>query len=29
MYYSKAHEKDAQYRLIDQYAPLVTRIAYH
>ncbi|HCW94409.1 MAG TPA: RNA polymerase sigma factor FliA, partial [Pseudomonas sp.] len=27
MYYSKAHEKDAQYRLIDQYAPLVKRIA--
>lgn len=29
MYYSKAHAKDAQYRLIDQYAPLVKRIAYH
>ena len=29
MYYSKAQAKDAQYRLIDQYAPLVKRIAYH
>ncbi|MHB1371379.1 MAG: RNA polymerase sigma factor FliA, partial [Pseudomonadaceae bacterium] len=29
MYYSKAQAKDAQHRLIDQYAPLVKRIAYH
>src|SRR5690606_4338280 len=28
MYYSKAQAKDAQYQLIDQYAPLVKRIAY-
>ena len=29
MYYSKAQAKDSQYQLIDQYAPLVKRIAYH
>lgn len=29
MYYSKMQAKDSQYRLIEQYAPLVKRIAYH
>lgn len=29
MYYSKVQKKDSQYRLIEQYAPLVKRIAYH
>ncbi len=29
MYYSKTPAKDAQYRLVEQYAPLVKRIAYH
>ncbi|MBB3101821.1 RNA polymerase sigma factor for flagellar operon FliA [Azomonas macrocytogenes] len=27
--YSKAQAKDGQYRLVEQYAPLVKRIAYH
>jgi len=29
MYYSKTQAKDSQYRLVEQYAPLVKRIAYH
>lgn len=29
MYYSKMQAKDAQYRLVERYAPLVKRIAYH
>lgn len=29
MYYSKTQTKDSQYRLVEQYAPLVKRIAYH
>lgn len=29
MYYSKAQAKSFQYQLVEQYAPLVKRIAYH
>ncbi|TWH64941.1 RNA polymerase sigma factor for flagellar operon FliA [Azomonas agilis] len=29
MYYNKTRPKDSQYRLVEQYAPLVKRIAYH
>lgn len=29
MYYSKMQAKDAKYQLVEQYAPLVKRIAYH
>ncbi|WP_256930687.1 RNA polymerase sigma factor FliA [Pseudomonas sp. ABC1] len=29
MYYSKSQGRDEQYRLVEQYAPLVKRIAYH